>query len=600
MILAQDFHLKNKDKFSISNKIWLQNEYDEEYIHNLKNQLGISDFLASILSQKVTTVEEAYHFLEPKIKNLLPDPFHLLDMEKAVNRLMLAIQMKQKVCIFADYDVDGATSSALLKRVFDQIGLEADIYVPDRLEEGYGPSISGFSKIKDAGANLIITVDCGSLAHEPIKYAKECGIDVIVIDHHISSDELPDAIAVVNPNRLDETSEYRYLAAVGVSFLFVTAILAKMKENQISTPNLISELDLVALGTVCDVMPLIGLNRCFVSQGLKIMSKRGNVGINALSDISRLDEAPKSYHLGFVLGPRINAGGRVGKANLGARLLSSYSINEANKIASELDSYNNERKSIELSMLQEAIQIAESQQHKNLLFIAKQGWHPGVIGIIAGKIKDMYHKPVSIIGINDGICKASCRSINGFDFGAKILEAKHHGIIEIGGGHAMAAGFTATENQLPQLEKFLNDAFDKIAQDSIFKERIGYYARDISLSGVNLELAREITKLEPFGQGNLEPIFKISDLYIIKSEVIAEKHIRCLLSSKAQYKNSQDKNYFINAICFSPNEELINILLHPKPSMEVIGSIKINVWQSRETVQIQIKDVLISSNVILD
>ncbi len=649
-------------KYSVNGKIWQQRLVSEDDVLELCRSVGISDFLARVLSPRLKNLVQATDFLSPKLKNLLPDPFHLLDMQKAVDRTIEAIINKQKICIFADYDVDGATSSSLLKNLFRNLGQDVDIYVPDRIAEGYGPTPTAMQKIKDNATKLLITVDCGAMAHEALKYASLVGLDVIVIDHHISSDILPEAVAVVNPNRIDETSDYKYLAAVGVSFLFATALLSDLKkqnffanghceeqrsgdeaivschsrvggnldpcfrrddtkesrddikenkddtkesrddikENKDDTkesrddtiliPNLMQYLDLVALGTVCDVMQLIHLNRAFVAQGLKVLQQRKNLGMTTLCDIAGLKEKPNCYHLGFVLGPRINAGGRVGKSSLGASLLSTECAIEANRLAQELEKHNNERKVIELIMIEEATQIALTQESDSSLFIVGKGWHPGVIGIVAGRLKEKFNKPVSVIALNDGIGKASCRSIKNVDFGSKIINAKTKELIVVGGGHAMAAGFTVLEEKLLELQQFLNHAFkiDMSNQNELTGEK---YDAELTTSSVNLLLMDELSKLEPFGQGNPEPIFKFSSLFVLKADIVGGKHIKCLLApSKEAFGSKALPAIAFNAVSSPIENILLNIKSH---NIAVIGSLKMNSWQERHTIQLQIKDLII-------
>ncbi|MCC8399029.1 MAG: single-stranded-DNA-specific exonuclease RecJ [Rickettsia endosymbiont of Platyusa sonomae] len=590
-------------KCSVNGKIWQQRLVNEDAVLELCRSVGISDFLARVLFPRLENLVQVTDFLSPKLKNLLPDPFHLLDMHKAVDRAIEAIINKQKICIFADYDVDGATSSSLLKNLFRDLGQNVDIYVPDRIAEGYGPTPAAMQKIKDNGTKLLITVDCGAMAHEALKHAALVGLDVIVIDHHISSDILPEAVAVVNPNRIDETSDYKYLAAVGVSFLFATALLSDLKKqnffanhhdisgrDDITIPNLMQYLDLVALGTVCDVMKLVHLNRAFVTQGLKILQQRKNLGMTTLCDIAGLNEKPNCYHLGFVLGPRINAGGRVGKSSLGANLLSTECPIEANRLAQELEKHNNERKVIELMMIEEATQIALTQENDSSLFIIGKGWHPGVIGIVAGRLKEKFNKPVSVIALNDGIGKASCRSIKNVDFGSKIINAKTKELIVVGGGHSMAAGFTVLEEKLLELQEFLNHAFksDMNNQNDLTGEE---YDAELTTSSVNLLLMDELSKLEPFGQGNPEPIFKFSNLFVLKADIVGGKHIKCLLApSKEAFGSKALAAIAFNAVS-SPIE---NILLNVKSyNISVIGSLKVNSWQERHTIQLQIKDLII-------
>ena len=579
---------------SILGKYWSAHSYDEDLVSELKRYLGIDDFLARIISTRVSSVAEAEHFLNPKIKSLLPDPFHLLDMHKAVDRTIKAINTNEKICIFADYDVDGATSAALLKNLFRDVAVNAGIYVPDRITEGYGPSLEAMQKIKSQGAKLVITVDCGSVAFEALEYATSLGLDVIVIDHHISLDDLPNAVAVINPNRLDETSGYKNLAAVGVSFLFAVALCKSLKEidffkkSNLQAPDLMQYFDLVALGTVCDVMQLTDLNRAFVAQGLKVAQSRLNIGYRTLSDIANIQEIPNCYHLGFILGPRINAGGRVGKSWLGAHLLSTTSDQEALDIATELDRYNEERKAIEYVVLEEAMSLAQEQIQDPGLFIVGNNWHPGVIGIVAGRLKEKYNKPVAVIALNSGIGKASCRSIKGIDFGCKIIEAKQRGLLVAGGGHAMAAGFTVEEDKIQDLKQFLNQEFVKDLQstDSHLRE---FYDIDLSTSAASLELLAEIDRLEPFGNGNPAPIFRFSDVYVLKADIVGSKHVKVIFApTKESYSSKPLSAIAFNSVGTEIGKTLLSRTSH---KLSILGRLKANKWQDKETVQFQLYDI---------
>ncbi|MBA2629067.1 MAG: single-stranded-DNA-specific exonuclease RecJ [Rickettsiaceae bacterium] len=580
---------------SISGKYWSAHSYDENFVSELQRYLGIDDFLARIISTRVSSITSAEHFLNPKIKSLLPDPFHLLDMQKAVDRITKAINDNEKLCIFADYDVDGATSAALLKNLFRALGINASIYVPDRITEGYGPSLEAMQKIKSQGTKLVITVDCGSVAFEALEFATSLGLEVIVVDHHISMDNLPNAVAVINPNRLDETSECKNLAAVGVSFLFAIALCKSLKElnffnrNNLEPPDLMKYLDLVALGTVCDVMQLTGLNRAFVAQGLKVAKNRVNIGYRALSDFANIQEPLNCYHLGFILGPRINAGGRVGRSWLGAHLLSTISEQEALEIATELERYNEERKAIEYTVLEEAMSLAQEQINDPSLFIVGNNWHPGVIGIVAGRLKEKYNKPVAIIALNDGIGKASCRSIKGIDFGCKIIEAKQKGLVVAGGGHAMAAGFTVEEKQIHELGQFLNQKFVKDLQstDSHLRE---FYDIDLSTAAATLELLAQIDKLEPFGNGNPAPVFRFSDVYVLRADIVGSKHIKVIFAPTKDSYSSKP----LSAIAFNVvGTEIGEVLLSPKShQLSILGKLKANKWQNKETVQFQLYDII--------
>ncbi|WP_316353458.1 single-stranded-DNA-specific exonuclease RecJ [Candidatus Trichorickettsia mobilis] len=579
---------------SVCGKIWQQNPLNENYIRDLSNQLVISDLLAKLLSFRTSSLIEASEFLSPKIRDLLPDPLHLLDMEKAVTRTITAIKNQQKICIFADYDVDGATSSALLKLFFRDIGVAVDIYVPDRILEGYGPNMTAMQRIRDSGTELVITVDCGTVAFEAVEHANNIGLEVIVIDHHLSVEGIPDAVAVVNPNRIDETSDYKYLAAVGVSFLFIIALRTRLVNDgyfkEQLPPNLMQYLDLVALGTVCDVMPIIALNRAFVAQGLKIMLQRQNIGLKTLCDNTNITEKLNCYHLGFVIGPRINAGGRVGKASLGANLLSTNIEADAIKFAQELEVYNSERKAIELLILSDAIAKAEAQSSENMLFIVGEGWHVGVIGIIASRLKDRFNKPTAVIALNNGVGKASCRSIKNIDFGSKIINAKHQGLIVNGGGHAMAGGFTVMQEQLTALQQYFNQACPLDAM-SFDEQSIVYYDAELTSKSLTTAFMEEVNHLEPFGNGNPEPIFRFSNLFVLKANIVGTNHISCLLApNKDSYNNKPISAIAFNAI----NSAIADILLNAKPyTLSVIGTLKLNSWQQVTKVQLQIKDIII-------
>lgn len=416
----------------------------------MAQQHEVSELLAGILAGRGVALDDVPQFLNPTLRDYLPDPFALRDMEKTVARLIRAIDSREPIAVFGDYDVDGATSTTLLVNYFAQLGITITPYIPDRMTEGYGPSIGAFNTLIDQGVSLIITVDCGTLAHAPIAFAQSQGVDVIVLDHHLSSGDLPSAHAVVNPNRVDESSPLTNLAAVGVTFLTLVALNAKLKartnsdelgvrsasETGVSDseqsgerrsqpkgttppsinnalPNLLTMLDLVALGTVCDVMTLTGLNRAFVAQGLKVMAQRRNLGLSILTDVARMDEAPNVYHLGFLLGPRINAGGRVGKSGLGVELLTSTDAHEAARVAAILDTHNLERQAIEAGVTDHAFAAAEKQANLPIIMVAGAGWHPGVIGIVAGRLKEKYSRPAIVLSLADGVGKASARSVTG-------------------------------------------------------------------------------------------------------------------------------------------------------------------------------------------
>ncbi|KJV57528.1 single-stranded-DNA-specific exonuclease RecJ [Orientia chuto str. Dubai] len=588
--------MKSENKKSVLDNYWNKTEFNEYIIETIRQKHGVSDFLARLLYAQNIDLEQIEHFLTPSLKEYLPDPFHLIDMDKAVNRVIQAINQQEHICILGDYDVDGATSAALLKNYFCELEIEPTIYIPERLTEGYGPSVSAMKKLKSANVNLIITVDCGTSAYEALAEAKKQCIDVIVIDHHLSVEQLPNAVAIVNPNRLDETSTYNYLAAVGVSFLFLIALRSVLRKQQYfinkSEPSLIKYLDLVALGTVCDVMALVGLNRAFVSKGLEVIAQQQNIGIKALSYLSEAKFSSDCYYLGFVLGPRINAGGRIGKSYLGSKLLSTKCQIEAYNIASELESYNSERKLIEKIMLEEAVSIALEQTSNNIIVVAKNNWHPGVIGIIASRLKDLFQKPTVVISLNNNIGHASCRSIKGIDIGSKIAEAKLQGLLITGGGHAMAAGFTIERHLINDLKNFLNQKL-ALAIQNLTSCNTKNYVIDLSLASLNINTVHEIQKLAPFGNGNPEPIFKLTSIKLKYVNSLSNKYVHCTLSEWGNINTVKTTK----AIAFNPRAQLFDALLNSYTEpVDLIGNIKVNYWHGREEVQFVIKDLITGIN----
>ena len=575
-------------------------------VQAIAQQHGISELLAEILVGRGVTVEDVQHFLNPSLRDYLPDPFHLLDMDKAVTRIIAAIHEKQPIAVFGDYDVDGATSAALLMQYFAQLGIPITPYIPDRMKEGYGPSIPGFDALMRGGTKLIITVDCGTLSFEPIAHAQSKGVDVIVVDHHLSSGALPNAHAVVNPNRVDEISANTNLAAVGVTFLLLVALNKRLREagffvgagslvlgseekhpapstQHPKEPNLLALLDIVALGTVCDVMTLTGLNRAFVAQGLKIMAARRSLGLSTLADVARMDEAPNVYHLGFLLGPRVNAGGRVGSSDLGVRLLTTADDAEASAIAKQLDVHNAERQAIEAMVLEQALALAVGQENMPVMVIASEGWHQGVIGIVAGRLKERYQRPVAVIALEDGKGKASARSVTGADFGAAVHAALAEGLLEAGGGHAMAAGFSVTAEKIPALHDFLVTRLG--AAVAAYQEgRLLKHDGFLSVSGATLATLEEIAQAGPYGLGNPGPRFVLKDANILNRSVMKEKHLRLVLGDDSGTLR-------VNAVAFNAVGSVLGEWLMSAPRLHFLGELKRNRWQGQDSAQFMIDDV---------
>ena len=581
---------------------WQQKPYDSRLSLAIAQRNDVSESLAKLLASKDIALEEVENFLNPTIKASLPDPFLLLDMDIAAGKIVNSIINQKQIVIFGDYDVDGATSSALLKRFFKMVGINVGIYIPDRIEEGYGPNSNALLKLKEQGADLVITVDCGTSSFEPLETAAKAGLEIIVVDHHLGALEKPKAAAIINPNRLDEKFPHKNLAAVGVCFLLCVAVNKLLREQdyyqkqQLPEANLLSLLDLVALGTVCDVVPLTGVNRALVSQGLKVMKSRKNIGIRSLCDVAALDEAPSAYHLGFVLGPRINAGGRVGKSGLGADLLSTDDEKQAIQIAGQLDIYNKQRKDIEKQVLEEAVnQIERSTDSKELpvLFAASDNWHQGVIGIVASRIKELYDKPTAIISLNSGIGKASCRSINGVDFGSAIVKAKLNKLLIEGGGHAMAGGFSAEEHKINDVQQFFCEELGKLVE--IYnQQKTRYFADILDINSANLNLAKQIELLEPYGAANSKPRFMIKDLLIASADIIGsdQSHVRCILSAKT-LAGWQGR---ITGIAFKAMENNLGKILisrNKSQKVNIIGQVNINSWMGNENLQVLIEDIII-------
>ncbi len=550
---------------------------------------GVSDIIGRLLVGRGVTLDDAETMLNPTVRTLLPDPAIFCDMATAAERIVHAIMNQQNIVIFGDYDVDGATSSALMVRYFRSVGVECTVYIPDRMLEGYGPSAEALERLKQKGADLVITVDCGTQSYDALAAAYAVGLDVIVVDHHKASVELPLACAIINPNRFDETegSAFGHLAAVGVAFLLVVALNRQLRTvhwfgaNR-SEPALLDLLDVVALGTVCDVVPLTGLNRAFVTQGLKIMARRGQIGLTALMDIAGLDKAPDAGALGFHLGPRINAGGRVGKSDLGVRLLTTTSEREARDIAEQLDVLNAERKAIE-AMVQEQAQAMADQSTSAVVTVAGEAWHPGVIGIVAGRLKERTGRPAVVIGLDGNIGKGSGRSIAGVDLGAAIIAAKDEGLISAGGGHAMAAGLTVARSNIPVLTEFLNDQL----KDDIERAKASHgLLIDASTAprGITGELARTVEGAGPYGSGWPAPRLACGPVRVVKADIVGADHVRIIATGPDGAR--------LKAIAFRHANTAIGAALMGQngQTFHLAGRIAPDTWGGRDEAQLQLED----------
>lgn len=557
-------------------------------IHGLGN-----DITTQLLLSRGVAPDDLDRHRQPSLREFLPDPSQFQDMDRAAERIAEAVLSQEHITIYGDYDVDGATSSALLIRLLRMLGHDARHYIPDRLLEGYGPSGEALLKLGQEGSSLIVTVDCGAMAHEALGMAHEAGIDVIVVDHHKCSPDLPRCYALVNPNRLDESdlaAAHGHLAAVGVAFLLAVAIVRTLRQrghfSDRQEPNLMALADLVALGTVADVAAIRGLNRAFVAQGLKVMGKRANIGMGALIDASRLKAAPKASDCGFALGPRINAGGRVGEATLGVRLLTTEDPEEAREIAEHLSQLNEERRAIEAEVQEQAEAQVESQHNRAVICVAGRGWHPGVIGIVAGRIKEKTGKPSLVIALDaqSGQGKGSGRSIAGVDLGAAIIGAREAGLLVAGGGHAMAAGLTVEANKLEQFAEWLDERLaDKVARASAEQTML----LDLSLApgGLTPELVETLEGAGPYGVGWPGPRVAVGPVHIVKADIVGNDHLRVIAAG-------QDGRS-LKAIAFrAVSSEMGQSILHGAKGRKLwlAGRAKIDDWGARPAAELHLED----------
>ena len=580
---------------SVTGKNWILKRFDKERIIYLKDNFFLDEITAKLLVLRNIKKEDVNNFLNPSIKNFLPNPNNLLDMEKSSLRMLKAIKNKEKIGVFGDYDVDGATSTALLGRYFNELKLIYEIYIPDRKSEGYGPSIKGFKELIEKDVKVIFTVDCGTLSFDAIDYAKNKNIDVIVLDHHQSEVSLPKAYSVVNPNRLDDKSNLQYLCAVGVSFMFLVSINKQLriidwfKKNSIDEPNLINYLDLVSLGTVCDVVPLVGLNRAIVKQGLKILKAKKNLGLKTLLDICKIETNPSIYHLGYILGPRINAGGRVGKCSHGANLLLNSNPKEVLKLATELDQYNKERQMLEKDLIKKILIESENKLKDPVLILQGSNWHEGIIGIVAARLKDKFNKPAIIISINGDIGKASARSIVGFDIGSAIIAATQEKILLKGGGHKMAGGFSINISNIEKFKDFIFRKFKNINED-LTQQKPLLLDSKIAPSAINLEFYDKINVLSPFGSGNPEPRFIIENLKPANSKIVGDKHIKSVLIGA---EGTSIKTIAFNA---TDNELGAYLLKKNNNTFNIAGKLSLNEWRGQKNVEFIIDDISVNKN----
>jgi single-stranded-DNA-specific exonuclease len=558
---------------------------------------NVPELLARILAGRGVEVDEVEAFLDPTVRRLMPDPHTVTAMEQAAQRIADAMLRGEQVAIFGDYDVDGATASALLARFMRLSGSDPIVHIPDRIFEGYGPNVDAIRALAERRAKLLITVDCGTASIEPLAEARRLGLDVIVLDHHQADERLPDAI-VVNPNRLDDLSGLGHLAAVGLVFLAVVAVNRVLRSRGFWTqtrpePDLLGWLDIVALGTVADVVPLKGLNRAFVAKGLLALRRRDNAGLTALMDVARLSGPPEPFHLGFLLGPRINAGGRIGRADLGALLLRTDDPIEAGRIAAELDRLNGERRIMEVAMLEEAQAEATAalgiEEKGAVVVTAAANWHPGVVGLLAARLKERFNRPAFAIALEPGgTGTGSGRSILGVDLGKTVRRAVSEGLLLKGGGHAMAAGITVKHGALAEFRAYL---------ESELAEGVAAARADqallidgaVSAAGASAGLVETIAKAGPFGAGNPEPVVALPNHVVAYADPVGQDHVRARLRS--------GDGTMLNAIAFrAAGQPLGDVLIKNRgQALHAAGTLSIDRWNGAERVQLRLMDVALPS-----
>lgn len=571
---------------SFSGRRWRLKSVDPAMERDLLRE--ISPVLARLLALRGVSMAEAADYLTPKLKNLLPNPFVLKDMEAAVTRTAAALTAGMRIAVFGDYDVDGSTSAALLSDFLTALGSPPRIYIPDRMKEGYGPSPAAIQALHTEGAALLITVDCGAAATAALEEAKKLGLDVVVLDHH-RVEAAPPALAHVNPNQPDDTSGLGHLCAAGVTFLFLVALNRHLRESGfyesrgVAEPDLRLFLDLVGLATICDVVPLTGLNRAFVRFGLGQIGTLSRPGLQALAGVAGAKGPFTPYHLGFVFGPRINAGGRVGRSSLGVDLLTTRDPDQAAQFAAQLDLHNKERQAIEKIILEEAMALAAAQQNAPFLLVTGEGWHPGVVGIVAGRLKERFAKPAFVAGLEGGMGKGSARSVPGIDIGGIIRAAADARVIEYGGGHAMAAGFSLMASQVDGFYRFIQDRFSGMgpalaAANDLYLDAVS------SPAGANIALAQEIAAAGPFGAGNAEPLLGLPDVRVAFADVVGAAHVKLRLQG--------GDGTMLEAIAFraagTPLGE--GLLAARGRPIHAVGRLRQDDWNGRIRVQLEIED----------
>ena len=575
-----------------SGRRWQLRESDDREALTIAQKAGVDPLLARVLAARGITHETVEAYLAPSLRAAMPDPFILKDMDLAAARLAKAVCNNEMVGVFGDYDVDGTTAAAIFKTYFNWLDLPLSVYLPDRINEGYGPSIDAFRALKSDGAELIVTVDCGASAHQPIEEAAAEGLDIVVIDHHQMAGPPPTgAAATVNPNRLDDISGLTNLSAAGVAFMTIVALNRALRDAGYfegrKEPDLKQLLDLTALGLVCDVMPITGLTRVLVAQGLKVLGGGGNKGLSALGDRAGVKGAASTYHLGFLLGPRINAAGRIGHARLAFELLTTGDQSRRFELAEKLHLMNAERQEIEAGVQAAAIRdiVSHQRQANDVIVTAGEGWHPGVVGIVAGRLREIYDRPVIVLGLDGETGKGSGRSISGVDLGAAITRAKDEGLLVSGGGHAMAAGLTIKSGGIDALRQHLIDALAGDVRAALANRVLGIDAM-IAPSAVSKSFADMIASAGPYGPGNPEPVFALADLRAAAPKIVGKGHLSLTLISETGEN--------VRAIAFRAEGEPLAEILTCGRRVHVAGKIRSDDWRGGGAGQLQISDAALA------
>ncbi len=577
----------------LSGRPWILREADLTQALAISQRLGLEEIIGRVLAIRGVDVADAESFLAPRLRDWLPDPSHLNDLDQAVARLADAVQAGETIGIIGDYDVDGATSSALAAHYLEVIGIVTSIEIPDRLADGYGPNNGAFERLKARGCSLVLVLDSGTTAFEPLAHARQLGLDVIVIDHHKGEESLPKALAVINPNRLDQDSPLNALAAVGMTFVVLVGLNRELRLRGMfgpgagkAAPDLFGWLDLVALGTVCDVVPLTGLNRAFVAQGLRVMERSANLGIQALGRMTKSAPIASSFQLGFLLGPRLNAGGRMGESRLAVELLRASDQATAEALAARLDSLNVARQATERGITRAALDAIAPQLDADwpILVAVGEGWHPGVLGIVASRLVDRHHRPAIVIGTENGIGKGSGRSTGDFDIGDAVIRARQEGFLVKAGGHKAAAGVTVEESRLPDFLDFMRSQAQAAICAAGPETKPLTLDGELAVSGVTATIAETLDKLAPFGEGNLEPRFCLNDSMVVERRRVGDNHVSCVLANPAGGR--------VRAIAFrSADTPIGQALLESKTPLRVAGRIKLETYQGNRRTGFHIDDV---------